>query len=128
MSKKEINWTVSSLQCALGIMLDRGVLYDEGLIRARRDDDYTKNEMVGYALYLQSRGGLFDDKKLTLTDLEKHLKKMTKSNIRELVNARLRKYVRVHTVVKGAREKEGVKVSVTKKQPVRKVVKSEGGQ
>lgn len=125
---EKINWTVSNLQCALGIMLDRMLLYDEGLIRARREQDYTKNEIVGYALYLQSRAGLFDDKKLLLIDLEKYLMKMTKSNLRELVNARLRKNVRVHTVVKGAREKDGVKVSVSKKQPMRKVVKSESAQ
>lgn len=125
MGAREINWTETNLQCALGIMLDRGILYDEGLIRSGVEKEYTKNHMIGYALYLHVRGGLFDDKQKTVLELEKYFKAMTKSALRELINARLRKYIRVHTVLKGARERDGVKVSVSKKQPVRKVVQSE---
>jgi hypothetical protein len=102
--------------------LDKGILYDEGLVQAGKEKLYTKNNLVGYVLYLHVRGGLFDDKEKTLVQLEKYFKAMSKSKLRELVNARLRKFVRTNVFLKGARAKDGVEVSVSKKQPMRKVV------
>lgn len=125
MVKREVDWNETNLQCALGIMLDKGLLYDEGLVRTGEEKRYTKNDLIGYVLYLHVRGGLLDDKQKTLVELQKYFRSMTKSALRELINSRLRKYVRVHTEVKGVRKKEGVEVSVRKKHHVRKVVKGE---
>jgi hypothetical protein len=122
MTERDIDWNNNNLQCALGIMLDKGILYDEGLVQAGKEKLYTKNNLVGYVLYLHVRGGLFDDKEKTLVQLEKYFKAMSKSKLRELVNARLRKFVRTNVFLKGARAKDGVEVSVSKKQPMRKVV------
>lgn len=125
MVQQDIDWNDNNLQCALGIMLDKGVLYDEGLVQAGKETLYTKNQLVGYILYLHVRGGLFNDKEKTLVQLEKYLKAMSKPKLRELINARLRKFVRTNVILKGAREKDGVEISVRKKQPMRKVVKGE---
>tara|TARA_B110000483_G_scaffold229858_1_gene294385 strand:+ start:950 stop:1333 length:384 start_codon:yes stop_codon:yes gene_type:complete len=122
---REVDWNETNLQCALGMMLDKGLLYDEGLVRTGEEKRYTKNLLIGYVLYLHVRGGLFDDKQKTLVELQKYFKSMTKSALRELINSRLRKYVRVYTEVKGARKKDGVEVSVRKKQHMRKVVKGD---
>ena len=121
---KQIKWTESNLQCALGMMLDRNLLQDEGLITPNREKDYTKNDLIGYALYLHVRGGLFNEQQMSLKELDGFLNKHTKGKLRQLINTSIRKYVRVHTVVKGTKEKDAVEVSVSKKQPVRKVVQS----
>lgn len=121
---KQIKWTESNLQCALGMMLDRNLLHEEGLVTPNREKDYTKNDLIGYALYLHVRGGLFDEQKMTMKELEASLSKRTKGSLRQLINTAIRKHVRVHTVVKGTKDREGVEVSVSKKQPVRKVVQS----
>lgn len=122
---KQIKWKESNLQCALGMMLDRNLLYDEGLIVPNREKDYTKNDLIGYALYLHVRGGLFKDQEMTMKELDILFNKHTKGKLRLLINTAIRKYVRVHIVVKGTKDKDAVKVSVSKKQPVRKVVQSE---
>jgi hypothetical protein len=121
---KQIKWTESNLQCALGMMLDRNLLHDEGLIIPNREKDYTKNDLIGYALYLHVRGGLFNEQQMTMKELDVLFNKQTKGKLRQLINTAMRKYVRVHTVVKGTKEKDAVEVSVSKKQPVRKVVQS----
>lgn len=121
---KQIKWTESNLQCALGMMLDRNLLHDEGLISPNREKDYTKNDLVGYALYLHVRGGLFNEQQMTMKELDTFLNKHTKGKLRQLINTAIHKYVRVHTTVKGTKDKDGVEVSVSKKKPVRKVVQS----
>lgn len=100
------------LICAFGLMLDKNLLYGPGLINDKRVGVVSKEDLVNYAIYLHTRGGIYDDLKLTLEKLRVRLQRMTKGKLVTSINARLTSKPRAHTVVEGVNKKDGSKVSV----------------
>lgn len=100
------------LICAFGLMLDKNLLYGPGLINEKRIGVVSKEDLVNYAIYLHTRGGIYDDLKLTLEQLRVRLQRMTKGRLVSSINARLISKPRAHTAVKGVNKKDGSNVSV----------------
>lgn len=84
------DWTEENLECALGLMLDRNHVRGAGEVRKEREKYYTKSELVGYALYLHTRGNLYADKEMDFDALRTHLMSFAKGRLREDINRRLR--------------------------------------
>ena len=84
------DWTEQNLECALGLMLDRNHVRGAGEVRKDKEKHYTKSELVGYALYLHTRGDVYADKRMGFDALRAHLMSFTKADLREDINRRLR--------------------------------------
>ena len=84
------DWTEQNLECALGLMLDRNYVRGAGEVRKDKEKHYTKSDLVGYALYLHTRGDLYADKRMSFDALRTHLMGLTKGGLREDINRRLR--------------------------------------
>lgn len=105
-------WNEGNLECALGTMLDRNLLRGEGFVKPDKDKQYTKDDLVGYALYLHVRGGVFTDKELSFDNLRGYLNRQTKSDLREMINTRLRPITHKRVRVRGTKNAEAVSVDV----------------
>lgn len=100
------------LVCALGLMLDKNMLYGPGLIREKQMGLVAKEDLVNYAIYLHTRGGLYDDLKLTLEALRPRLRRFTKGRLIASINERMVAKPRAHTKVKGLDKRDAAKVGV----------------
>ena len=109
-------WNSDALHCALGRMLDLRVLVGPGLIDESKVSRVSKRDLIGYALYLHTRGGLLEDLRDTYDELNLHLKKLSKNVLVKTVNERLMKKTRAHLQVHGAKRD---KIRVEMKYPRR---------